>query len=418
MKTPQAPRRTLFVRLLGVALVGLLGSPAAWSQAATEPIRIGFLSVRSGALAAGGKQMEEGINLFLKERANLLAGRKVELIVLDTGGVPAQTRIKAQELVEKHKVQVIIGPLATFEALAIDDYIAQVKVPLITPTSAAQKDLAQLKQSDYVIHAVGTAAQPMHVLGDYAARKLGLKRVAAVADDFTYGHEGVAGFQAAFEEAGGKLVQKQWPPLNVSDYGSYIGQISSDADAAYAGFAGVNGLRFLKQAAEYGNKRPLLGNPTAVDEGVLRLMGDEALGVVSASWYSAELDTPENKRFVDAVMKEYKVVPGFYTAGTYVAGMQLEAALTAIQGRIEDKAAFVKALHEFKLEKSPIGPISIDEYGKPVLNIYVRKVERKGGRLVNTIVATYPKVTQFWPFEPKKFMAAPSYARDYPALKN
>ncbi|MFX8668669.1 ABC transporter substrate-binding protein, partial [Acinetobacter baumannii] len=79
--------------------------------------------------------------------------------------------------------------------------------------------------------------------------------------------------------------------------------ISSDADAAYAGFAGVNGLRFLKQAAEYGNKRPLLGNPTAVDEGVLRLMGDEALGVVSASWYSAELDTPENKRFVDAVMK-------------------------------------------------------------------------------------------------------------------
>jgi branched-chain amino acid transport system substrate-binding protein len=418
MKIPHAPRRKLFFRILGVALASAFASSATWSQATAEPIRIGFLSVRSGALAAGGKQMEEGINLFLKERNSTLAGRKVELIVMDTAGVPAQTRVKAQELVEKHKVHVIIGPLATFEALAIDDYIAQVKVPLITPTSAAQKDLAQLKQSDYVVHAVGTAAQPMHVLGDYAARKLGIKRVATVADDFTYGHEGVAGFQAAFEDAGGKLVQKQWPPLNVGDYGSYIGQISSDADAAYAGFAGVNGLRFLKQAAEYGFKKPLLGNPTSVDEGILRLMGDEALGVVSASWYSAELDTPENKRFVDSVMKEYKVVPGFYTAGTYVAGMQLEAALTAIQGRAEDKAAFVKALHETKLEKSPIGPISIDEYGKPVLNIYVRKVERKGGKLVNTIVATYPKVTQFWPFEPKKFMAAPSYARDYPALKN
>ena len=98
--------------------------------------------------------------------------------------------------------------------------------------------------------------------------------------------------------------------------------------------------------------------------------------------------------------------------------MQLEAALTAIKGKVEDKPAFVRALHEVHLEKSPIGPISIDEFGKPVLNIYVRKVERKGGRLVNSIVATYPKVTQFWTFEQRKFLSAPVYSRDYPALKN
>jgi branched-chain amino acid transport system substrate-binding protein len=374
--------------------------------------------VRTGPLAAGGKQMEQGIELFLKERHNTLAGRRVELFIVDTGGVPAQTRTRAQELVEKNKVHVIIGPLATFEALAIDDYIAEVKVPLITPTSAAQKDLAQQKLNDYVIHAVGTAAQPTQVLGDFAARKLGLKEVAEVADDFTYGHEGAAGFQAAFEEAGGRVVQKLWPPLNAGDYGPYIGQISADADAVYAGFAGVNGLRFLKQAAEYGMKKPILGNPTAADEGILRLMGDEALGVYTASWYSAEIDSPANKRFVDAVMKEYKVVPGFYTAGTYVAGMQLEAALTAIQGRVEDKPAFVRALHAVHLDASPIGPIVLNEFGKPVLNIYVRKVERKGGRLVNSIVATYPNVSQFWTFDPKKFLAAPVYSRDYPPLKN
>ena len=388
------------------------------AHAPTEPIRSGFLTVRSGPLAAGGKQMEEGINLFLKERNNMLAGRKVELITVDTGGTPAQARIKTQELVEKNQVQAIIGPLATFEALAIDDYVAQVKVPLITPTSAAQKDLAQQRQSDYVIHAVGTAAQPMHVLGDYAGKKLGVKRVAAIADDFTYGHEGVAGFQAVFEETGGRIVQKLWPPLNVSDYGSYISQINADADAVYAGFAGINGLKFLKQYGEYGLKKTVLGNPTATDEGILKNMGDEAIGVYSASWYSAELDTPENKRFVDAIAREYKTVPGFYTAGTYVAAMQLEAALVAVKGKIEEKAAFVRALHDARLETSPIGPIFIDEFGKPVLNIYVRKVERKGGKLVNSIVATYPRVTQFWTFDPKKFMAAPVYSRDYPALKN
>jgi branched-chain amino acid transport system substrate-binding protein len=418
LKKKSPARRTLLrgsAVLGGLALLG--GLAPALAQGTAEPLRLGFLSVRSGPLAAGGKQMEEGLQLFLKERNNMLGGRKVELTILDTGGVPAQTRVKAQELVEKNKVHVIVGPLATFEALAIDDYIAQVKVPLITPNSAAQKDLAQLKQNDYVIHAVGTAAQPMHVLGDYAARKLGVKKVAAIADDFTYGHEGVAGFQAAFEDAGGKLLQKLWPPLNVGDYGSYISQLNAGADAVYAGFAGVNGLRFLKQAGEFGLKKTVLGNPTATDEGILRNMGDEALGVYSASWYSAEIDTPENKRFVDAVMKEYKVQPGFYTVGTYVALMQLESAVGSIQGKVEDKAAFVRALHEVKLDKSPMGPIVLDEFGKPVLNIYIRKVERKNGKLVNSVVATYPAVTQFWPFDPKKFLAAPSYSREYPALK-
>ena len=407
-----APRR-LF---LAVAL-SLAAAPAAWAQPAAEPIRIGFLTVRTGALAAGGKQMEEGINLFMKERNSTIAGRKVELIIADTGGSPPQARAKVQELVEKDHVHVIIGPLATFEALAIDDYIKQSQVPLVTPTSAAQKDLAQQGQNDYVVHAVGTAAQPMHVLGDFAARKLGIRTVVSVADDFTYGHEGSAGFQAGFEAAGGKVVQKLWPPLNVGDYGSYVGQIKA-ADGVYAGFAGINGLRFLRQYAEFGMKAPVFGNPTCVDEGVLKNMGDEALGVYSASWYSAELDTPDNKKFVSAVMKEYNVVPGFYTASTYVAAMQVEAALNLIKGKVEDKPAFVKALHEARLEASPIGPIRIDKYGKPVLNIYVRKVERRDGRLVNAIVATYPNVTQFWNFDEAKFLAAPVYSREYPPLKN
>ena len=401
-----------------VAAAALLAAAfQALAQAPAEPIRIGFLSVRTGALAAGGKQMEEGITLFLKERNNMLAGRKVELVIADTGGSPPQARAKTQELIERNHVNVIIGPLATFEALAIDDYIKQSQVPLITPTSAAQKDLAQQKQNDYVIHAVGTAAQPMHVLGDFAARKLGVKRVTIVADDFTYGHEGAAGFQHAFEDAGGRVVQKLWPPLNVGDYGSYVGQIRNDADGVYAGFAGINGLRFLKQYAEYGLKQTVLGNPTCVDEGVLKNMGDEALGVYSASWYSAQIDSPENRKFVDAVMREYKVVPGFYTASTYVAAMVLESALDAIHGRFEDKPAFVRALHDARLAASPVGPIRIDEYGKPVLNIYVRKVERKDGRLVNSIVATYPAVSQFFNYDPKAFLAAPVYSREYPPLK-
>ena len=260
----------------------------------------------------------------------------------------------------------------------------------------------------------------MHVLGDYAARKLGFKRVATIADDFTYGHEGEAGFQHAYEDNGGKVVQKLWSPLNAVDYGSYVGQIKPNVDAIYAGFAGINGLRFLKQFSEYGlkSKITVLGNPTCVDEGVLKNMGDEALGVVTASWYSATIDTPDNKRFVQAVLDEYKVVPGFYTAGTYTAALFLEDALKAVNGKFEDSAAFVRALHNVRLTRGPMGPIRVDEYGKPILNIYVRKVERKNGALVNTIVDTVPDVGQFWKYDPKEFISSPPYSRDYPVAKN
>jgi branched-chain amino acid transport system substrate-binding protein len=398
-----------------LAAAGTLWPVLAAAQGDT--LRLGFLTVRSGPLAAGGRQMEEGIQLFLKERNHTLAGRKVELFIADTGGNPAGAKSKTQELVERNKVHVIIGPLATFEAIAIDDYILQSKVPLITPTSAAQNDLAQQKKNDYVIHAVGTAAQPTHVLGQYAAKKLGLKRVSMIADDFAYGHEGAAGFQRSFEDNGGRVVQKIWSPLNVADYGTFIAQFKPDVDAVYAGFAGTNGLRFLKQYKDYQLKPVVLGNPTSVDEGVLRNMGDEALGVTSASWYSASIATPDNQRFVKAVQDEYKATPGFYTAGTYTAGLFLEEALKTVKGRFEDQPAFVRALHGVRLTRGPMGPIRLDEHAKPIMNMYIRKVEKKDGQLVNTIVETFPDVSQFWTYEPKAFLASPAYSRDVPTAR-
>ena len=409
-------RRSLFAVSALAAAVAALAWPGT-SLAQSEPLRVGFLTVRSGPLAAGGRQMEEGIQLFLKERNNTLAGRKVELIIADTGGNPQGAKTKAQELVERNNVAVIIGPLATFEALAIDDYILQAKVPLITPTSAAQNDLAQQKKNDYVIHAAGTAAQPTHVLGQYAAKKLGMKRVAMIADDFAYGHEGAAGFLKVFEDNGGHVVQRLWSPLTVADYGSFVAQIKPNVDGVYAGFAGTNGVKFLKQYKEYQLKPTVLGNPTAVDEGVLRSMGDEALGVYSASWYSAGIDSPDNQRFVKAIQAEYKVTPGFYTAGTYTAGLFLEEAMKTVKGRFEDKPAFLRALRTAQLSSGPMGPIKLDDYGKPVMTMYIRKVERKDGQLVNAIVETIPNVTQFWSYDAKAFLAMPAYSREVPATR-
>ena len=399
------------------AAIGLLPARRAFAQA--EPLKIGFLTVLTGPLAAGGKQQEEGAALFLKERGGMIAGRKVELITLDTAGQPALAKTKLQELVERSKVQVSIGPLATNEALAMDGYVRDGKVPLITTTSSATVDLKARQPHPYVLHAFGTAPQVTYPLGDYAAKTLGFKRMAIVAEDFTYGHEGAGGFQLGFEAAGGKIVQKLWPPLNAPEYGPYLAQIKN-VDAIYTGFAGSNPLRFLKQFADFGlkGKVAVLGNTTMTDEGILKVMGEEADGVFSAGWYAAGLDTPDNKKFVAGINAAYKHDPGFYTAGPYTALMIIEEALKTTKGNTADTAAFLKAMHDVRLTHGPIGPVRLDEYGTPVLDIHIRKVARVNGKLTNTILKTYPQVSQFWTYDPKVFIQQPVFSRDFPPSKN
>jgi branched-chain amino acid transport system substrate-binding protein len=385
----------------------------------TEPIRVGFLTIKSGALAAGGKQMEDGIQLFLKERNYTLNGRKVELFIADTSGQPAVTKTKAQELVEKNKVQVIIGPLAAFEALALDEYIRKMEIPTIAPSAAAE-DLTQRKANPWFVRAVGSSAQSSHVLGDYAAKDLKMKRIAVIGDDFAFGHETVAGFQRTFEEGGGKIIQKLWSPLNVTDYGPYIVQIQPNVDAVYVAFAGGNGAKFLKQYNEYGmiKKLPLLGSMTAFDEGILPSMGPEAVGVISSGWYAAGINNPANLRFVKEMNATYKMDPGYYSMGAYNAGLMLEQALKDTKGNIENKQQFMAALKTVQINNDPLGKFKLDALGNPVMDVYIRKVQQVNGRLSNAVIKTYPNVTQFWTYKTSEFLANPVYSRDYPPATN
>jgi branched-chain amino acid transport system substrate-binding protein len=402
--------------LKGVAAAGLGVAVPAVLRAQTGPMRIGFLTVKTGPLASGGIQMEEGLLLYLKERNNMLAGRPVELHTGDSAGAPAVARTKMQELVERDNISCLIGPLATAEALAIDDYIREKQIP--TLSVAAAEDMTQRKANPWFVRATSTSAQCSYAMGDYAAKELKYKRVAMIADDIAYGYELNAGFQRAFEDAGGKVVQKMWPPLNAPDYGTYIAQLKPDVDAIFIGFAGSNGLKFLRQYKEYGGKTPLLGGMTAIDESLLKQMGDEAIGTLSTCWYSAQLDNPPNKKLVGDMERDYKVDPGFYAAATYTNGAVLEAALKAIGGKIEDKEALMKALRATDIQDTCRGPVKFDKYGNVVGNIYIRKVEKKNGKLVNAVIKTYPNVSQFWTYNPDEFLKHPVYNREtYPENK-
>lgn len=407
-------RRTFVKGFAGASLAAAAG-PAAFAQGA-EAARVGLLTVKTGPLASGGLDMERALIMFLKDRNGTLGGRKVDLTVADTAGVPATARSKTQELVEKDKVQCLIGPLAAFEALAIDDYIRAQQIP--TLSVAAAEDMTQRKPNPWFVRGTSTSAQSAHPLADYAAKELGYKRMIVIADDIAYGHEMCAGFQRVFEDNGGKIIQKMFPPLTAPDYGTYIAQLKK-ADAIFLGFAGSNGFRFVRQFNEYGLKGTvaLIGGMTALDEAVLRNMGDEALDIVTTCWYSAEIDNPLNKVFAPAFRKEFGYDPGFYAAATYTEGAVLEAAMKAVGGKIEDKDALMKALRNTNVE-TVRGPVKFDEYGNVVGNVYIRKVTRKDGRLVNSVIKTYPNVSQFWTYDPKEFLAQPVYSRDNPPAKN
>jgi branched-chain amino acid transport system substrate-binding protein len=406
--------RRKFLQGVGAGVAAL---HAPWAAAQSDPIRVGLLTVKSGPLASGGLDMERALVMYLRERNNTLAGRKVVLSVGDSAGVPAQARTKLQELVEKDRIQVLIGPLATAEALAADDYIRQEKV--LTLSVAAADDMTQRKPNPWFTRGTSTASQCAHPMADYCYKQLKYRRMVVIADDIAYGHEMVAGFQRVFEEQGGKIVQKTFPPLTVPDYGTYLAQLNTKADAVYLGFAGSNGFRYLRQFNEYGlrGKIAAVGGMTALDEAVLRNMGDEALGILTACWYSADLDNPLNRKFAAAFRAEAKYDPGFYAAATYTEAAVLEATLNAIGGKIEDKEAFMKAVRAIKVD-TVRGPVQFDQYGNIVGNVYIRKVERKEGRLVNTVVFTYPNVSQFWTYKPDEYLKAPPYTRDYPPAKN
>ena len=407
--------RRQFIQVAGAAAAA--ASAPAIVRAQAGPIRLGLMTVKTGPLASGGIDMERALVQYLKERNNTLAGRKVELFVGDSAGVPAQARTKIQELVERDKIQIMIGPLATAEALAADDYIRQAQ--LLTLSVAAADDMTQRKPNPWFTRGTSTASQCAHPMADYCYRTLNYRRMAVIADDIAYGHEMCAGFQRVFEEMGGKVVQKTFPPLTVPDYGTYLAQLNTKIDAIYLGFAGSNGFRYLRQFNEYGlmGKIKPVGGMTALDEAVLRNMGDEALGIVTACWYSAELDNPINHKFAEAFRKDWKYDPGFYAAATYTEAAVLEQTLKAIGGKIEDKQAFMKAVRSGKFDTCR-GPVSFDQYGNVVGNVYIRRVARKQGRLVNEVIFTYPDVSQFWKYRPEEYLKNPPYTRDYPPAKN
>jgi len=407
------PAITLIVIMVGL----LVALDPGWAQ--KGPIKVGLILPETGPLAANGKDMANGLQLFFEEQGWKVAGREVKLITEDDEGKPPTGLAKARSLVESQGVHVLMGPLSAAVGYAVAGYVTDKKVPTIFPIVSAE-DITQRKRSAYIVRTGWSSAQPSQPFGKWVYDNLGYRKIAMIGYDFAFGWEVAGGFQRTFEDAGGQVVQKLWPPLGNADFAPYLAQLRRDVDAVFCIFSGADALRFAKQYSEAGlkSKLPLIGGGTFTDEHVLRTMGDEVLGVVTALHYSAALATPANKKFVQAYEAKFKQIPSYYSEGAYVGGLALKAALVATGGDVENGEKLLGALRRVDLSDAPRGPIRFDDYGNPVENIYVRKVERVGSQLQNTVIYTFPNVSQFWTFKPEEFLKNPVYSRDYPPCKH
>jgi branched-chain amino acid transport system substrate-binding protein len=316
-----------------------------------------------------------------------------------------------------------IGGLLASTGYALAPISTREKVVYI-PSIPAADDLTQRDAAKYpyLIRTSWTSSQPHHPMGQWACDQ-GYKQIVTVGADYAFGYEVVGGFQKVFEDCGGKVIQKIWPPLGTIDFGPFIPTINKDADAIFSLMVGPMALQFPKQLVAAGIKKPIIGGGTSYDEFVLPSMGDEVLGHVSALQYSAALDTPRNLAFVKKYRDKYGKVPSYYSESNYTTAQMIHEVMKKTGGKWPGPEEFVKMLASLKIE-AVRGPVEFDDLRNPIHNIYIKKVEKKKlfgydkEELWNTVIKTYPKVSQFWTYKKEEFLKQPVYSRDFPPCKN
>ena len=405
--------------LMGTAVAVGLGLSV---PAGAEELRIGYLAPLTGGLAQTGIDMRDGFLLYLEQHGNKLGGMDVKLIIEDEQGKGDVAVTKAKKLVLQDKVHMFIGGVLASTGYALAPVSTELKTMYI-PSIPAADDLTQrqLKNFPYLIRTSWSSSQPHHPLGQWACDQ-GYKKVVTIAADYAFGYEVVGGFQKAFEDCGGKIVQKIWPPLGAKDFGPFIPTIKEDADAVLSLMVGPMPAQFIKQMRGAGFKKPILGGGTSYDEFVLPFMGDEAIGDVSALHYSAALDTPKNIAFVKAYRTKFGKVPSYYSENNYTTAEWLDEALKKAGGKWPGPEELIKLMVGIKLD-AVRGPVSFDDMRNPIQNIYIKKVEKKKmfgyekDELWNTVIKTYPNVSQFWTYGKDKFLAQPVYDKSFPPCK-
>jgi len=371
-------RRTL-IGIAGFIAAALIAAPAG----AQQTIKIGLIMPYSGQFADTATQLDNAIKLYVKQNGDTIAGKKIEFIRKDTGGIaPDVAKRLAQELVVRDKVDILSGLILTPNALAVGDVSTEAKkftVIMLAATSIITN------KSPYMARTSLTIPQLQETLGAWAYKKGGFKKIYTMVSDYGPGHDAEAAFHRAFKEAGGEIVGSvRWPVAN-PDFSAFVQRAKDLNPEAMLVWVpgGAQPAAVGKALAERGvDPKKILGQEVLTDEGALKSMGDVALGIITVANYDYNLNNPQNKAFVKAYFDAYGRNPDIFSIGGWDGMRLIYEALKKTRGSTNGDA-LIAAAKGMKWN-SPRGPMSIDPQTRDVIQtIYIRRVQKVGGQLRN-----------------------------------
>ena len=382
------------MNVLARGLGGLLATLFAAGVLAQQPVKIGLILPYSGQFADTATQMDNAIKLYVKQNGETAGGRKIEIIRKDSGGIaPDVAKRLAQELVVRDRVDVITGLILTPNALAIGDVSAEAKKFTVIMNAATS---IITTKSPYMARTQVTTPMLNETLGAWAAKTGGVKRAFTMVSDFGPGHDGEEGFIRAFKEAGGVIVGSVRFPVANPDFAAFVQRAKdSNPDGIFAWVpGGVQPAAIGKAMNERGidpKKMRIMGQDALASDEALASLGDNALGIVTVAHYDHNLPNKLNRAFVSAYNADYKRNPDLFSIGGWD-GMHLIYEVLKKTGGKTDGEVMIAAAKGHKWD-SPRGPMMIDPETRDVIeDVYIRRVERVGGRLVNVAFDTIRNV--------------------------
>jgi branched-chain amino acid transport system substrate-binding protein len=379
---------------LAAAIALVAGAGLAATAEAQEAIKYGVIGQFTGPFAVTGEQYKQGIEAFFIQNGTTLGGRKIELIYRDTGGPnPAQAKRLAEELLVRDKVAILGGLYLSPEAAAAAPAVNETKTPALLFNAASP---SLMPASAYFVRMGQNIAVPGR-LGAEWSRSEGKSRGYTVVGDYTPGHDTEVAFVEAFTAAGGQIVGKDRVPLNTVDFAPYAERIANANPDVLEVFIppGAAAVGLIKALAARGltQKILIIGQGEAEDSD-LHLFDDSVIGFHSIIYYSSTIDSPENNAFKATLQQKFgaNVLPSTFTLGAFDSLTLVRKMLESQQGKSFDGTAALATLRGFSW-KSPRGPVTIDSTTRePIENYYIRRVEKKDGKLQNVVIKTLDAV--------------------------
>jgi branched-chain amino acid transport system substrate-binding protein len=377
-------------------------------------VKVGFISPVTGFVAALGRDMRRGWEMYWQQNGAKVGDVTVQTVFEDDTGDPDVALTKARRLVEQEQVQLVAGPILANTAYAVAGYVAGRGLPTLQMTGA--DDLTQRKFDPHVLRVGYTSSQSNFPAGKWAYDQ-GHKTAVTICPDYAFGWESCGGFVSAFVAAGGTIKKQVWHPLGTQDFSTYVAQArQASPDVVFIGSAGgPDAILFYKAWTGFGlkDKIPLVGNCCFADQVFLREVGEEALGLQSFTYWVEGRDSEVVRRFVEAYERQHKEIPSLYAAGAYMMAQVTAEALKKTGGKVEG-ADFISAARQVSLSDSLYGALTFDDTNNVVGPVYQTRVEKRAdGTLWSVVENTFQQVSQFGTEGKEAFLEHPVFSRDY-----